>query len=89
MDNKRKLTKEEKSWIMYDCANSAYSIIITTALFPAYFSMVKTGSSMDLGYFNSLASILVASMSPILGTIADYRDFKKRFFMFLPFWGFS
>ncbi len=37
---------------------------------------------MDLGYFNSIASILVAILSPILGTIADYKDKKKRFFMF-------
>jgi UMF1 family MFS transporter len=39
-------------------------------------------NSMDLGYFNSIASILVAVLSPILGTIADYKDRKKRFFMF-------
>jgi UMF1 family MFS transporter len=44
-------------------------------------------SSMDLGYFNSLASILVAVSSPILGTIADYRDKKKRFFIFFTFLG--
>lgn len=78
-----KLTQEEKSWILYDCANSAYSIAITTALFPIIFGMFKsTGSSMDLGYFNTLASIIVAVLSPILGTIADYRDKKKRFFLF-------
>ncbi len=78
-----KLTSEEKSWILYDCANSAYSIAITTALFPIIFGMFKSnGSSMDLGYFNTIASILVAILSPILGTIADYKDKKKRFFIF-------
>lgn len=76
------LTKEEKSWILYDCGNSAYSMAITTALLPIYFGMFKQGSSMDLGYFNSMASILVAVLSPILGTIADYKDKKKRFFIF-------
>jgi MFS transporter, UMF1 family len=77
-----KLTKEEKSWILYDCGNSAYSMAITTALLPVYFGMFKTGSSMDLGYFNSIASMMIAVLSPILGTIADYKDKKKRFFIF-------
>ncbi|WP_379153650.1 MFS transporter [Paenibacillus sp. sgz5001063] len=78
-----KLSKEEKSWILYDCGNSAYSMAVTTALLPIIFGMfTNVGSSMDLGYFNSIASILVAVLSPILGTIADYKDRKKRFFVF-------
>lgn len=82
-----KLTKQEISWILYDCGNSAYSMAITTALLPLYYGMVKTGSSMDLGYFNSFASFLVAILSPILGTFADYKDTKKRFFMFFAIIG--
>lgn len=87
MTDKIKLTKNEKSWILYDCANSAYSMAITTALFPVYFGMMKSGNSMDLGYFNSAASIFIALLSPILGTIADYKDYKKRFFMFFALMG--
>lgn len=83
----QKLTREEKSWILYDCGNSAYSMAITTALLPIYFAMFKQDSGMDLGYFNSLASILVALLSPILGTIADYKDKKKRFFLFFALTG--
>ncbi len=83
-----KLTREEKSWIMYDCGNSAYSMAVTTALLPIIFGMFdNVKSSMDLGYFNSIASILIAFLSPILGTIADYKDKKKRFFMFFAFLG--
>lgn len=82
-----KLSRQEKSWILYDCGNSAYSMAITTALLPVYFGMFKSGSSMDLGYFNSIASILVALLSPILGTIADYKDTKKRFFVFFAILG--
>lgn len=78
-----KLSKEERSWVLYDCGNSAYSMAVTTALLPIVFGMFKNvNSSMDLGYFNSFASILVAILSPILGTIADYKDKKKRFFIF-------
>lgn len=78
-----KLSKEERSWVLYDCGNSAYSMAVTTALLPIIFGMFKNvNNSMDLGYFNSFASILVAILSPILGTIADYKDKKKRFFIF-------
>lgn len=82
-----KLTKEEKSWILYDCGNSAYSMAITTALFPIVFGMFKGTDSMDLGYFNSLASIIVAVLSPILGTLADYKNRKKRYFAFFALLG--
>lgn len=82
-----KLTKQEISWILYDCGNSAYSMAITTALLPIYFGMFREGSSMDLGYFNSIASFIVAMISPILGTFADYKDTKKRFFTFFAILG--
>lgn len=83
-----KLTREEKSWIMYDCGNSAYSMAVTTAFLPIIFGMfTNVDSSMDLGYFNSLASIFIAILSPILGTIADYKDRKKRFFTFFAIIG--
>ena len=83
-----KLTKEEKSWIMYDCGNSAYSMAVTTAFLPIVFGMFdNVQSSMNLGYFNSLASIIIAVLSPILGTIADYKDKKKRFFIFFAIVG--
>lgn len=78
-----KLSREEKSWILVDCGNSAYSMAVTTALLPIMFGMFdNVKRSMDLGYFNSIASILVAALSPILGAAADYKDKKKRFFVF-------
>lgn len=82
-----KFSKQEISWILYDCGNSAYSMAITTALLPIYFGMFKKGNAMDLGYFNSMASLIVALLSPILGTIADYKDTKKRFFTFFALLG--
>ncbi|ULO09855.1 MFS transporter [Paenibacillus sp. 19GGS1-52] len=83
-----KVSKEERSWILYDCGNSAYSMAVSTALLPIVFGMFENvNSSMDLGYFNSLASILVAIISPILGTLADYKDKKKRFFIFFTLIG--
>ena len=72
-------SKKELSWILYDCANSAYSMAITTALFPIYFGMVG-GNEMNLGYYNSFASIIIAIISPILVTIADFKGMKKKLF---------
>jgi len=82
-----KLTKQEISWVLYDCGNSAYSMAITTALLPIFFGMFREGSTMDLGYFSSIASFIVALLSPILGTFADYKDTKKRFFAFFAILG--
>lgn len=82
-----KLNKQELSWILYDCGNSAYSLAITTGLFPIYYSMFRENASLSIGYFNSLASLIVALLSPILGTIADYKDTKKRFFTFFALLG--
>jgi UMF1 family MFS transporter len=42
---------------------------------------------MDLGYFNSVASIIIAILSPVLGTLTDYKNKKKRFFVFFAFLG--
>ncbi|NMD71328.1 MFS transporter [Bacillus sp. DNRA2] len=82
-------TKEENSWIYYDWATSAYSIIISTAVFPLFYKASATDagvraadSTAYLGYTISLATFLLAVLSPILGTIADYQGFKKRFFSF-------
>ncbi|NTW70741.1 MAG: MFS transporter [Eubacteriaceae bacterium] len=89
-----KLTKEEISWILYDCGNSAYSIIITTAIFPIYFTSMSSIAGVSdavttawWNYGNSFATLLIVLLSPILGTIADYKDFKKRFFTFFALLG--
>ena len=85
----RKYSQKENSWIFYDWANSAYSIIITTAVFPLYYKAVATdaGISMSnstayLGYTVAIATFILALIGPILGTIADYEGLKKKFFFF-------
>ena len=79
-----KPTREERSWILYDWANSAYSIIITTAIFPLFYQTVTDEATYlaTWAYGNSAASLFVAILAPILGTIADYRSRKKKFFSF-------
>lgn len=82
-----KFTKIEKGWILYDWANSAYTLIVTTTILPLFFKSVagQAGVAPNLstaywGYANSFATLVVALLAPILGTIADYKDKKKKFF---------
>ncbi|MEW9051514.1 MAG: MFS transporter [Neobacillus sp.] len=84
-----RMTKQERSWVFYDWANSAYSILITTAIFPLYFKAAATKAGLAAststaywGYANSFATLLISICAPILGTIGDFRGFKKRFFTF-------
>lgn len=85
----KSFTKQENSWMLYDWANSAYSIIITTAVFPLFYKAAATKAGMTasdstayLGYTIAISTFILAMLGPILGTIADYRGFKKKFFSF-------
>lgn len=80
-------TKIEKSWILQDWANSAYSIMITTAVFPLFFKAVATGADVSaanstayLGYANSIGTLVVSMLAPILGAIADYKGYRNPMF---------
>jgi MFS transporter, UMF1 family len=82
-------SKQEKSWMMYDWANSAYSSIITAAVLPIFFKSMTEAAGVNSntadsywGYGTAIASILIALFSPILGTIGDYKNMKMRFFKF-------
>ncbi len=82
------MTRQERSWILQDFGNSAYSIAITTALLPVFFksyaatTLTPTNATAFWGYANSFATILIVLMAPILGSLADYKGYKKKFFNF-------
>lgn len=74
-----KLTKAEKSWIMYDVGNSAF-VLLSTALIPVYFNAIATGSVVVAwGYAETIASLVIALLMPILGSLADLAHMKKKF----------
>nr|WP_148229412.1 MFS transporter [Carnobacterium sp. 17-4] len=82
-----KYTKIEKSWILQDWANSAYSIMITTAVFPLFFKAVSEGAGVSavnstayLGYANAIGTLVVSLLAPILGAIADYKGYRNPMF---------
>ena len=88
MADKEKLTPVERSWILYDVANSAFVLVIITTVMPIFFKDVASHgvsnalSTANWGFANSTASMVLALLAPILGTIADYRNFKKKFLGF-------
>ncbi len=93
MGKKMKMTKEELSWILYDVGNSAFVLVMVTALMPIFFKdvaamgMSGAESTANWGFANSTASFLLAMLAPILGAMADYQGMKKRFFLFFLFLG--
>ena len=79
--NSKKFTQEEKSWILYDWANSVFATIMMAALFPIYFTGVA-GESGDIwwGYGSSAATLVMAVLAPIVGAMGDRKDKKKKIF---------
>lgn len=75
------MTKQERSWIMYDVGNSAF-VMLSTALIPVYFaSLAEPGSSVVVawGYAETVASLVLALLMPLLGSLADLAGNKKKF----------
>ena len=86
MKEKFKLTALERSWILYDIGNSAFILMVST-LIPIFFNALaeSAGVNEDLylsywGYAGSIATVLVAIIGPVCGTLSD-RNFKKPIFL--------
>ncbi len=89
-------------WAMYDWANSVYNLVITTTFFPAYYAAVTSlknfpNGIMFLGrrfvntelkdYVLAFGFLVIALLSPILSSIADYKGNKKNFMRFFCYMG--
>lgn len=78
-------TKQEKSWMMYDWANSAHSVIVVTIL-PIFYNtvvgyMADAASGMTTwGYATSAAMAIVALLAPVLGVFGDFKGMRKKLF---------
>ena len=70
---------------MYDWAASSVQTTIMVAVFPIYFVKVagagiaESGATQRLAAINSIALVIIALVSPLLGAVSDYRAAKKRF----------
>ena len=78
-----KLTPREKKWIIYDVGNSAF-VLLSTAVIPIYAKslMPADGNIVSAwGYAQTIASLVIALLMPLLGSIADVQGMKIKFFL--------
>ena len=78
-------TKQERNWVMYDVGNSAL-VLFNTSVVPIYFDAINTGASsaeLVTAWANAqtVASLVVALLMPVLGSLADYAGNKIKFFL--------
>jgi MFS transporter, UMF1 family len=76
---------ELRAWAMYDWAASAMQTTIMVAVFPIYFvkvagaGLAQGGATQRLATANTIALVVIALVSPVLGAVSDYGGNKKRF----------
>ncbi len=82
-----KMTRLEKYWILYDVGNSAFIMLVSTII-PIYFNYLAESAGISevdylayWGYAASVATVVVALIGPVLGTLADTKNFKKPLFV--------
>jgi len=86
-------TKVVWGWVMYDWANSAFATTVMAGFFPIFFKQYWSYgadvnlSTAQLGFGNSLASLFVALMAPVLGAIADKGSVKKKLLLLFAYLG--
>lgn len=81
-----RLTRVEKSWVMYDVACSAFTMLVSTTI-PIFFRSLAEADGVSpeqasalWGTVTAVAVLILAVISPILGAIADYKGMKKKMF---------
>ena len=85
--------KKQFAWIMYDWANSAFATTVMAGFFPIFFKNYWSLtadvniSTFYLGAANSIASLMVALLAPILGAIADQGNRRKRYLIYFAYMG--
>ncbi|MCK5657427.1 MAG: MFS transporter [Syntrophobacteria bacterium] len=81
------------SWALYDWANSAFATTVMAGFFPIFFKeywnvgVEATTSTFRLGLANSIASLIIVAMAPLLGAIGDQGGVKKKFLLFFAAMG--
>lgn len=90
---KKKLTKQERNWVLYDVGNSAFMLLVSTII-PIYFNYLAGNAGLSdveymayWGYAASIATLFVAIIGPVFGTFSDTKGYKKPLFMTTIFIG--
>ena len=81
----KQFNKEERSWIMYDWANSAFATIMLAAVFPVFFVGMAGGEgtvgSLWWARGIAIARLLLGLAAPVIGAVIAYKGYKKRLFV--------
>ena len=86
-------SKSIYAWAFYDWANSAYATTVMAGFFPIFFKVYfsaeadVTVSTAQLGFANSISSLVIVLIAPLLGAIADAGGLKKRFLFLFAYLG--
>ncbi|MBN2501069.1 MAG: MFS transporter [Anaerolineales bacterium] len=83
-ENIKQKRRAQWAWYFYDFGNSAYAAVVLLAVYAAYFKQgVVNGpeGSALWGLSLTIAMLVVAVISPFLGTLADYSRKKKQFML--------
>lgn len=90
---KKKLTKKELCWILYDVGNSAFTMV-SVSLFALFFTNLtnlanisSTNSDAYWSYAASIVTLVAVLIGPLVGTLSDYKGFKKPMFLILTLLG--
>ncbi|UNY98677.1 MFS transporter [Zhouia spongiae] len=89
------------AWAFYDWANSVYSLVISSAIFPIYYGALFRVAGIEkvsvlggeiaraplISYVTSLAFVFIAIITPLISGIADYLGNKKVFMKFFCYLG--
>ena len=81
------MNREERAWVLYDVGNSAFVLVMVTAIMPLFYKEVAAAgmsaaqSTAHWGFANSLSSLLLALAAPVLGAVADRSGRRKGFFV--------
>lgn len=78
------VNRQSLSWAFYDWANSAFTLVVITAFFPIiyreYWAVGETSANItfQLASVNSLSSLVIIFLAPLIGAYADQRSVKKK-----------
>ncbi|NNM16532.1 MAG: MFS transporter, partial [Bacteroidia bacterium] len=95
------IKRVRNAWVLYDWANSVYSLVITSSIFPIYYNSITSNGTDDIVHFLgmqfkntalysyslSFSFLVVALITPLLSGIADYGGYKKGFMKFFSTMG--
>ena len=84
---KKKLTKKELCWILYDVGNSAFTMVSVSTNLTNLANISSVDSDAFWSYAASIVTLIAVLIGPLVGTLSDYKGFKKPMFLIFTLLG--